>query len=145
MGWDMRLCQYRIASQNTMKIVDHLFYKFYLVSTNLGSSGSTSAANAYLNSSIFLSLNLGTTMALVDILAGKPILKHILITRFILFIPLIWMYYSSIYKNKYLKKNKAFENESKLRNNISTAITIIYCLLSLYLFYHFGELERALN
>lgn len=125
-----------------MKLYQYLFYKFYSLSKLMETGNIVSAANAYFMVSILLGLNILGAMCVVNLLLGK-----IIFTGFtfyiLLFFPLVFVYYGSLYKQKYLISNKLFKDQSRERKIVGTVFVIIYCVTSFWLIYHYGTLMRS--
>lgn len=124
-----------------MLIYKYLFYKFYSFSKLLQNGVITSAANAYMMTSVFITFNLAVVICIVNLIAERLVVKDFLL-YFISFLPLVLVYFKSIYKGKYLLDNRLFKGESKTKSVIGAILVVAYCIISIWLFTYYGSLLR---
>ena len=125
-----------------MKILQYFFYKFYRFSKLLGSGNNVSYANAFMNLSVFLGLNILSVLSMIELYYDKIIFNGA-IGIGLTFSPLILVYSLCVYKKEYLKFNDLFYSKNNIKNMLGTILTIIYCLSSILIFIQFSHLVKV--
>jgi hypothetical protein len=125
-----------------MKLYKYLFYKLFAFSKAIGNGEVASEGNTWCNLIIFLGFNAVSIKMWIELLLNKKIPGGILDVALFILIG-IFVYFKSIYRNRYFSYEKLFEGHSKTKRLIGTIVVSIYCIASIAIFFYMLKLYRA--
>src|SRR5258708_29718702 len=106
-----------------MVIYKYLFYKFYLLGKFISNGGASALGNAFGLTILFLGLNIISVSAGINLFLKKISVSDILL-YIVLSSMIVFVYYKSMYRDKFFIYNDLFSNQSKNKKLLGTLIVI---------------------
>jgi len=125
-----------------MIVYKYLFYKFYSFSKSIGNVGVANEANAWMNSTIFIWFNLLSFKYIIEVQIKRELFNGSF--DFLLAVVVgIFVYLISVRHDSFLQYEKLFLTQKRSKRIIGTMLVIIYCMISVTIFFYLYRLHRA--